>query len=104
MSVLVDTSVWSLAWRRDRKAGDQPELAALSRYIELGDLVATGLVVQELLQGFDGPRARRSILERVRSLPLVHPDLKDHIEAAALRNRCRRKGVQVGTTDALLAL
>jgi predicted nucleic acid-binding protein len=26
-----------------------------------------------------------------------------HIEAAALRNRCRRSGLQIGTIDALLA-
>jgi len=31
------------------------------------------------------------------------PDRDDHIEAAELRNRCRRKGVQIGTIDALLA-
>ena len=27
----------------------------------------------------------------------------DHVEAANLRNTCRRRGVQIGTIDALLA-
>jgi hypothetical protein len=36
-------------------------------------------------------------------LPLLVPDRKDHIHAAEMRNRCRRKGVQAGTIDALLA-
>jgi predicted nucleic acid-binding protein len=36
-------------------------------------------------------------------LPFVTPDRRDHIEAAGLRNMCRRRGVQIGTIDALLA-
>jgi hypothetical protein len=37
------------------------------------------------------------------ALPLLVPERDDHVEAAELRNLCRRKGVQVGTVDALLA-
>lgn len=66
-------------------------------------MVTTGLVLQELLQGFTGPRARRDIIDRFTSLPLLSPDRQDHIDAAELRNRCRRAGVQLGTIDALLA-
>ncbi len=68
-----------------------------------GDIVTTGLVLQELLQGFAGPKARERILDRFSAVPLLAPTREDHIEAAGLRNRCRRKGVQVGTIDALLA-
>jgi hypothetical protein len=63
----------------------------------------TGLVLQELLQGFNGPRQRDAIVARFSSLPLVVPDRRDHIEAAGIRNTCRRRGVQLGTIDALLA-
>src|SRR5437870_11061185 len=66
-------------------------------------IMATGLVLQELLQGFAGPRARKDIIERFAALPLLDPDRQDHIDAAELRNRCRRAGIQVGTIDALLA-
>ena len=31
------------------------------------------------------------------------PDQVDHVAAAELRNSCRRRGVQIGTIDALLA-
>ena len=31
------------------------------------------------------------------------PTRKDHAQAAALRNQCRRSGVQIGTINALLA-
>ena len=103
MSLFVDTSVWSLALRRDR-ASAAPEVLALVRALEGGDaVVTTGLVLQELLQGFAGPRARRQIIERFSALPLLVPDRQDHVEAAEVRNRCRRAGVQIGTIDALLA-
>ena len=62
MTLLVDTSVWSRAFRRDRDS-DVPQVRAL----------------RDALQG------------------------TDHVDAADLRNRCRRAGVQIGTIDALIA-
>lgn len=103
MSLFVDTSVWSLALRRDQPVA-RAEVGMLVRAIESGDtLVTTGLVLQELLQGFAGPKSQAQIVERFSALPLIVPDRDDHIQAADLRNRCRRKGVQIGTVDALLA-
>jgi predicted nucleic acid-binding protein len=103
LTLFVDTSVWSLAFRRD--AGHPTkEALALVRAIEAGEpLVATGLVLQELLQGFSGPKGCDQILDRFSAVPLLLPDRDDHVRAAELRNRCRRNGVQVGTIDALLA-
>ena len=103
MSLFVDTSVWSLALRRDRPP-DVPEVGALDRALTEGELVTTtGLVYQELLQGFHGPRDRQAIVARFGALPFLTPDRHDHFEAAQLRNRARRRGVQVGTIDAILA-
>jgi predicted nucleic acid-binding protein len=103
VSLFVDTSVWSLAFRRDT-VSSVAEVTALQRALAAGDtIITTGLVLQELLQGFVGPRARVKIIERFAALPNINPDRQDHIEAADLRNRCRRAGVQIGTIDALLA-
>ena len=103
MTLLVDTSVWSLAFRRDAE-GAEPEVQALNDAL-LGAhvVVTTGLVLQELLQGFSGPKAGAQIIERFAALPLLQPDREDHVAAAELRNTCRRAGVQVGTVDAVLA-
>jgi predicted nucleic acid-binding protein len=103
LSLFVDTSVWSLAFRRDAPSpGPQPR--ELARAIDAGEMLfTTGLVLQELLQGFSGPRSRDRILDAFSALPLLVPERTDHIEAATLRNRCRRAGIQVGTVDALLA-
>ena len=103
MTLFVDTSVWSLAFRRDAPA-DVAEAQVLRQALEGGEIVlTTGLILQELLQGFSGPRARKDIIDRFGALPHIMPDRQDHIDAAALRNLCRRAGVQVGTIDALLA-
>jgi predicted nucleic acid-binding protein len=102
VNLLVDTSVWSLALRRE-PAGSAREVARLRRAIEEGEAIfTTGLVLQELLQGFSGPKARAVILERFSTLPLLVPDRQDHTAAAEVRNICRRAGVQIGTIDALL--
>jgi len=103
MTLLVDTSVWSLAFRRDASTPSW-EVDALRAALEGGEsVVTTGLVLQELLQGFSGPRDRTQIIERFGALPLLSPERQDHIDAAELRNRCRRTGVQIGTIDAILA-
>jgi predicted nucleic acid-binding protein len=103
VTLFVDTSVWSLALRRDASSAE-PEVQQLKDALIGADVVVTtGMVLQELLQGFSGPKSRGQIIERLASLPLLQPDREDHIAAADLRNKCRRAGVQVGTIDALLA-
>ncbi|MBM4181755.1 MAG: PIN domain-containing protein [Betaproteobacteria bacterium] len=102
MTILVDTSVWSLAFRRDGST-ESKEVIALREALNGADaVVTTGLVLQELLQGFSGPRDKVAVIERFGALPLIQPDRQDHIAAADVRNVCRRSGVQVGTIDALL--
>jgi predicted nucleic acid-binding protein len=103
MALFVDTTVWSLALRRDDVV-DVPEVIALKHALLEGrQIVTTGLVLQELLQGFSGPKANADIIDRFAAIPSVSPDRVDHIAAASLRNTCRRAGVQVGTVDAILA-
>ena len=65
--------------------------------------MTTGIVLQELLQGFNGQKAGARIVERFSVLPLLVPGRDDHVAAAEVRNTCRRRGVQIGTIDALLA-
>ena len=103
MNLFVDTSVWSLALRRD----SPPECSAVLRLREAlggGKMVyTTGLVLQELLQGSRGPRVGARIINRFADIAMIVPTRDDHIAAARLRNECRRHGTQVGTIDALLA-
>jgi predicted nucleic acid-binding protein len=92
VTLLVDTSIWSLALRRD-VVSTEPEVEVLKAALAGSDVVVTtGLVLQELLQGFVGPKARPQIIEAFASLPLIQPDREDHIAAAGLRNTCRSAG------------
>jgi predicted nucleic acid-binding protein len=102
MSLLVDTSVWSLSLRRD--APDVPELHELRRALGGSDLVATtGIVVQELMQGLVSEAARTQIRDRLSRLSHITTTLDDHLHAAEAFIECRRRGVQLATVDALLA-
>ncbi len=101
--LFVDTSVWSLAFRRDQPDGTV-QVERLRRALEdHEDIVTTGLVVQEVLQGLRGPKHRTALLAGLSAVPLLVPERDDHIAAADIRTDCRRRGIQVGTIDALLA-
>ena len=103
MTLFVDTSVWSLAFRRD-SAPERAEVGRLREALGGGETIhTTGVVLQELLQGFRGPRARTRIVDRFAALAMIAPARQDYIDAAELRNDCRRHGIQAGTIDALLA-
>ena len=103
MTLLVDTSVWSLALRRDAESSEVEVQHLKEALLGADVVVTTGLVLQELLQGFSGPKASARIVERFAALPLVQPTREDHVAAAQLRNTCRRSGIQVGTIDALIS-
>ena len=100
--ILADTSVWSHALRYDAQAR-HPAAVFLDACLARHEVITTGLVLQELLQGFQGPRSRSAILEGFRALPWLTPRRTDYIAAADLRNACRRRGVQIETVDALIA-
>jgi len=99
--LLVDTCVWSLLLRRDGE--DSAHTQALRAALHGGELVATtGLILQELLQGF--PKDRDRLIEHLAALRWLHPDTQDHIDAADLHNNtCRRAGVQLGPIHAVIA-
>jgi predicted nucleic acid-binding protein len=100
---LVDTSVWSLAYRRDTPP-DVSQVAALRSALVGGEYVAiTGMVLLELLRGFLPPRAQDRIMNDLAALELIEPTRDDYVEAARLANTCRQAGVQLGSVDALLA-
>ncbi len=103
MAVLADTSVWSLAYRRDNPP-DRPEVEALRHALTGGErVVTTGLVLLELLQGYLPSQAQATINAAFDSLEFVEPTRDDYVAAATLSNTCRRKDVQLGTVDALIA-
>jgi predicted nucleic acid-binding protein len=100
--ILVDTSVWSLALRRDRVVAGR-EIEALSAAIERGDACLTGTILQEVLQGFPDTSRTRRLVDYLAPFPLLTPHRGDYVFAAEIRNKCRVKGVAVSTVDAQIA-
>lgn len=101
MKVLVDTAVWSLAFRRQNTAA-APVVAELTSLIEDGRVAMIGPIRQELLSGI----REEAQFARLRKVLRAFPDLEvlpdDYEEAAAMFNTCRRRGVQGSNTDYLL--
>ena len=103
MTLLVDTSVWSLAFRRDAPP-DIPEVLMLRRVLSgQEDVVTMGVVLLEVLRGFLPSSAGQVLTELLAWVPLLEPGRDDYIAAAELSNACRRAGVQLATIDAMIA-
>jgi predicted nucleic acid-binding protein len=100
--ILVDTSVWSLALRRDH-ATDSREVAILSAAIERGDACLTGTILQEVLQGFPDAARTRRLVDYLAPFPLLALHRGDFVYAAEIHNKCRVKGVTLSTVDAQIA-
>jgi predicted nucleic acid-binding protein len=106
MKVLVDTSVWSLALRRQKNATLSPEqqraVTALADLMLDGRAVMMGAIRQELLSGIKsqaGFDALKSTLTAFEDAPL---SMQDYEKAAEVFNTCRANGVQGSSTDFLI--
>jgi predicted nucleic acid-binding protein len=103
MRILVDTSVWSLALRR-KKDIEHNAVNLLRKFIEDGeDLFLIGVILQEILSGISDEKLFTQLEDQLSAFPIIDLKRQDYVEAANLRNACRKKGVQVGTIDALIA-
>jgi predicted nucleic acid-binding protein len=102
VSVLVDTSVWSLALRRDKPSGAR-EVELLRAAIERGDVCLVGAILQEVLQGFPTLERTRRLAEYLAPFPLLTLHRGDYLYASEIRNKCRAKGVSIATVDAQIA-
>ena len=101
MKVLVDTSVWSLALRRDLPP-DGPEVSELSELIKETRVQMIGPVRQELLSGIKSQAQFQKLRNHLRSFPDLELTTHDYEYAAEFFNLCRSKGVQGSNTDFLI--
>jgi len=101
--VIVDTSVWSLALRRQRvQPGNEALTAELVRLIGRGEALIAGPIRQELLSGVASESQYQILRERLEAFPDLPILTPDYERAAACFNRCRARGVQGSNTDYLL--
>ena len=101
MRVLVDTSVWSLALRRNAPA-DGPELTELIELIREVRVQMIGPVRQELLGGIRSQAQFRKLRDHLRAFPDLEVTTRDYEAAAEFFNLCRGKGIKGSNTDFLI--
>jgi predicted nucleic acid-binding protein len=106
VKILVDTCVWSFAFRRKNKTAmsdDERRMqASLTDAIQDGRVAMIGPIRQEVLSGIK----EVSQFEKLRSTLEAFPDepltTRHYEEAARLFNLCRSRGVECGSTDILI--
>jgi predicted nucleic acid-binding protein len=101
VNVLVDTSIWSIALRRDAPRGSREEIE-LRALIGEDRAVIVGPVRQEVLSGVRSTeqfRRLRDHLDAFGDLPLTQDDF---VVAAECFDQCRARGVQGSNTDFLI--
>jgi predicted nucleic acid-binding protein len=101
VNVLVDTSIWSLVFRRQLRIVDRAtiELASLIREKRA---FLIGPIRQELLSGIRETLQFEAVRERLRPFPDLAIHEADYEEGALFYNRCRTAGVQGSNTDFLI--
>lgn len=105
MSVLVDTSIWSLALRHKRNkftATDHALVRTLANLVGYGHAQLIGPVRQEVLSGIRERAQFIRLREALRSYEDTALVTDDYEEAARMSNECRRHGVTGSPVDFLL--
>ena len=101
MQVLVDTSVWSLAFRHS-SAPDNPLIKELESLIKDFKVQLIGPIRQELLSGIKSNKQFEKLKNYLKAFPDYTIQTKDFELAAQYYNQCRSKGIQGSNTDFLI--
>jgi predicted nucleic acid-binding protein len=103
MTVLVDTPVWSFAYRRARRtAREQAVVAELVSLIRREEAVLVGAVRQEVLSGISDAKLFDDVRQTLRGFVELSATTADYEAAAGLHNHCRVNGIQGSPTDFLI--
>ena len=102
MNVLVDTGVWSLAFRRKRPDEDSVIVRELKELILEERAQIIGPIRQEVLCGIRHEAQFQRLRETLRAFPDLEVVHADYERAAEHFNRCRQHGIQGSNTDFLI--
>ena len=101
--VLVDTSVWSLAFRkRLPDSNDKKLIEYLTFLIRNRYAVMIGPIRQEILSGISDENTFRKLKEALKAFPDFEITTDDYEQAAAYHNICRSNGIQGSHIDYLI--
>jgi predicted nucleic acid-binding protein len=104
--ILLDTSVVSRVFRRERPGSAERRLQAIFADLMQSELQIglPGMVLQEVLSGIRSVRQFSDLSAKlVAAFVIVPAGVADHLEAARLRNACLSRGLNVSGIDCLIA-
>jgi predicted nucleic acid-binding protein len=99
--VLVDTCVWSLAFR-GASSREITIAAQLTQLIDENQVKIIGAIRQELLSGYTDKNSYDKLRQKLKYFPNELVLDSDYEAAAEYSNFCRSKGVQGSHTDFLI--
>jgi predicted nucleic acid-binding protein len=102
MSVLIDTSVWSLGLRRRRRDLNPEELRVYFEWENLlvrGEAAIIGPIRQEVLSGIVSTREFEALKQRLAAIEDLSVTSEAFVVGAQFYNRCRAAGISPGAID-----
>ena len=105
MKIIVDTSVWSLALRREKTKLNNSEILIIEELIELikeSRVVLIGPIRQEILSGIVSKTQFKKLKNKLNAFNDFFINQYDYETASELFNICRKKGVQGSHIDFLI--
>lgn len=99
--LIVDSNTWADFFNGIA----QPHVDRLDVALEGGeDLAILPIIITEVLQGFRTDRGFRRARDLLVALPVIHPSVDCHVQAARLFRKLRRTGITVrGAVDCVIA-
>ena len=101
MKVLVDTTIWSQALRRNN-GSNKNEVKELLELIKEFRVIIIGPIRQELLSGIPDEKTFESLKEKLIPFEDIQIHSAHYESAAGLFNICRKNGIQGSHTDFLI--
>lgn len=103
MKVLVDTPIWSLAFRKKEISNaNNNVISNLINLIQDGQIAIIGSIRQEVLSGISNKNKFYEIRNKMSAFPDYIIRTEDYEFAAECSNECRRNGIQGSHTDFLI--
>lgn len=100
MKVIIDTVIWSLAFRR--QSGNAGYQTVLKDLITDGRVELLASVRQEVLSGIRHTEQFERLRLSLRAFPDMLLETQDYELAASFYNQCQSKGIQGANTDFLI--
>jgi predicted nucleic acid-binding protein len=104
--ILIDTSVLSRVFRRRRPGAKERHLQRVVKELMESEapLGLPGIVLQEVLSGIASEKQFEDLKAKLlAAFSIVPATPQDHVDAARLKNRCARKGLNTSGVDCLIA-